>query len=250
MICFGATDKGLVREVNQDSFAHAQLADRLLYAVLCDGMGGENAGNVASELTVRDVGRELSAALPSAAPDRVESVIRAAVTHANMVVHKAAAASSDLRGMGTTVVVLVAMGSQVWIGHAGDSRAYLLRDGELTQLTHDHTVVQMLMENGEITQAEALVHPQRHYITRAVGVDRSIQTELVQLQLQPGDSILLCSDGLYNYAAPERFPGLMHRALAEGRADCFIAEALAGGGGDNITAVLIADGGTEDRTDG
>ena len=250
MICFGATDRGLVREINQDCFAWEQLNDHLLYAVLCDGMGGENAGNVASELTVRDICRELSGTLPEAGPEQVESILRAAIAHANTVVHTAASSSGDLRGMGTTVVVLAALGDEVWIVHAGDSRVYLLRGDQLSQLTHDRTVVQMLIESGEITPAEALVHPQRHYITRAVGVDRTIEVELVRLPLQPGDCLLLCSDGLYNYAAGERFPALIRQALAEGSADCFVAEALAGGGGDNITAVVVAGGGMEDRTDG
>ena len=251
MICFGATDKGLVREINQDCFAQCTLSETVLYAVLCDGMGGENGGNVASELAVRGICRELSGALTDCMPDsEVEQLIQNAVAHANTVVHTAAASTKELRGMGTTVVVFVAIGNRAFIAYAGDSRAYLLRGEALSQISHDRTVVQMLIESGEITPDEALVHPQRHYITRAVGVERALETELVRLDLQLEDCVLLCSDGLYNYAAESRLPELMQQALQEGSAQCLIDEANAGGGGDNITAVLIANHRTEDRTDG
>ena len=131
--------------------------------MLCDGMGGENGGNVASELTVRDIGRELSAALGSDAEQKdLRTIMEQAISHANLVVNRAARDTEALRGMGTTVVLAVAEGNTVTIAHAGDSRAYLIHGEELSQLTHDHTVVQMLMERGEITEEEALSHPQRH----------------------------------------------------------------------------------------
>ena len=160
---FGKTDRGLCREINQDSFSFCQISDTLCYAVLCDGMGGENGGNVASELTVRDIGRELSAALGSDAEKKdLRTIMEQAISHANLVVNRAARDTEALRGMGTTVVLAVAEGNTVTIAHAGDSRAYLIHGEELSQLTHDHTVVQMLMERGEITEEEALSHPQRH----------------------------------------------------------------------------------------
>lgn len=162
-----------------------------------------------------------------------------AISHANLVVNRTARDTEALRGMGTTVVLAVAEGNTVTIAHAGDSRAYLIHGEELSQLTHDHTVVQMLMERGEITEEEALSHPQRHYITRAVGVDCEIRVEFSQAELGEGDAVLLCSDGLYNYADPTDFPRLVREALESGDASGFIDAANAGGGGDNITAVIL-----------
>ena len=148
---------------------------------------------------VRDIVRELSAALsPDAEQRDLRPVMERAIAHANLVVNRAARDTQALRGMGTTVVLAVAQDNRVTIAHAGDSRAYLIHGGELSQLTHDHTVVQMLVERGEITREEALSHPQRHYITRAVGVDSEIQVEFSQTELAEGDALLLCSDGLYN----------------------------------------------------
>lgn len=237
---FGKTDRGLFREINQDSFSFCQVSDTLCYAVLCDGMGGENGGNVASELTVRDIGRELSAALGSGAEQQdLCTIMERAVSHANLVVNRAARDTQALRGMGTTVVLAVAEGNTVTIAHAGDSRAYLIHGEELRQLTHDHTVVQMLMERGEITREEALSHPQRHYITRAVGVDCEIRVEFSQTELEQGDAVLLCSDGLYNYANPADFPQLVRQAVEAEDASVLIEAANAGGGGDNITAVIL-----------
>lgn len=247
---FGKTDRGLCREINQDSFSFCQISDTLCYAVLCDGMGGENGGNVASELTVRDIGRELSAALGSDAEQKdLRTIMEQAISHANLVVNRAARDTEALRGMGTTVVLAVAEGSTVTIAHAGDSRAYLIHGEELSQLTHDHTVVQMLMERGEITEEEALSHPQRHYITRAVGVDCEIRVEFSQVELGEGDAVLLCSDGLYNYADPTDFPRLVREALESGDASGFIDAANAGGGGDNITAVILS-GDAKEKIDG
>ena len=144
---FGKTDRGLCREINQDSFSFCRISDTLCYAVHCDGMGLEDGGNVASELTVREIGRELSAALGSDAEQKdLRTIMEQAISHANLVVNRTARDTEALRGMGTTVVLAVAEGNTVTIAHAGDSRAYLIHGEELSQLTHDHTVVQMLME--------------------------------------------------------------------------------------------------------
>lgn len=247
---FGKTDRGLCREINQDSFSFCRISDTLCYAVLCDGMGGENGGNVASELTVRDIVRELSAALGSDAEQKdLRAIMEQAISHANLVVNRAARDTAALRGMGTTVVLAVAEGDTITIAHAGDSRAYLIHGEELCQLTHDHTVVQMLMERGEITQEEALTHPQRHYITRAVGVDPEIRVEFSQTKLEEGDAVLLCSDGLYNYACLEDLPRLVRQALETEDASGLIDAANAGGGGDNITAVILS-GDAKEKIDG
>ena len=196
---FGKTDRGLCREINQDSFSFCQISDTLCYAVLCDGMGGENGGNVASELTVRDIGRELSAALGSDAEQKdLRTIMEQAISHANLVVNRAARDTEALRGMGTTVVLAVAEGNTVTIAHAGDSRAYLIHGEELSQLTHDHTVVQMLMERGEITEEEdgtfrILTSDGSMYITAGedTGLSSYVEGESFQLSdLKAGDRIM------------------------------------------------------------
>ena len=208
MIAFGKTDRGLCREVNQDCFACQKLEDGLLYAVLCDGMGGENGGNVASSLTVRDLSRELSAQLRHAAPDEdPRPLMEAAIRHANALVNRASRDTAALRGMGTTLVLAVARGDTVTLAHAGDSRAYLVEGETLTQVTKDHTVVQMLMEQGEITAEQALTHPQRHYITRAVGVERELDAEFGTVTLLPGRRCCCAATGCTTTPRRRASPG-------------------------------------------
>ena len=234
------TDVGVVRSSNQDSCDCGLFSPNSAWAIVCDGMGGANGGNVASSLTVRDLSRELAAQLRHAAPDEdPRPLMEAAIRHANALVNRASRDTAALRGMGTTLVLAVARGNRVTLAHAGDSRAYLVEGETLTQVTKDHTVVQMLMEQGEITAEQALTHPQRHYITRAVGVERELDAEFGTVTLLPGQALLLCSDGLYNYAPEESFPGLVRRAIETGDASCLIDAANAGGGGDNITAVIL-----------
>ena len=160
MIAFGKTDRGLCREVNQDCFACQKLEDGLLYAVLCDGMGGENGGNVASSLTVRDLSRELSAQLRHAAPDEdLRPLMEAAIRHANALVNRASRDTAALRGMGTTLVLAVARGNRVTLAHAGDSRAYLVEGETLTLRGMDVTAEgEPVFDSitGPRTKAEAL----------------------------------------------------------------------------------------------
>lgn len=139
---------------------------------------------------------------------------------------------------GTTLVGAVVQEDSAHFLHAGDSRAYLLRDDLLTQLTVDHTVVQMLVDRGEISERDAKVHPQRHYITRAVGVGEQLRYDIFSIDLLPGDALLLCSDGLYNYLSHEDLCALAAVALRCGSAKPLIDRANENGGGDNITAVL------------
>lgn len=253
MIGFGATDVGRHREINQDCFTCCQLTENIFYAVVCDGMGGENGGQVASSLALSSASQAIEQlAVQAQNTVQLREVISQAVARANTEVNQRAKADSRLSGMGTTMIVLVAVGNMVCIGYAGDSRAYLYspESDVLTQITRDHTVVQMLMDNGEITPEEMLTHPQRHYITRAVGVEPEIEITFREHLMESGQCLLLCSDGLYNYVSQEALPGLIMRAYSERSADCLIEAANVGGGGDNITAVVISPELTEEHTDG
>ena len=238
---FGATDTGLVRKMNQDRFFCRKVSDDLGFLVLCDGMGGENGGNVASEIATNHaaeaLGRDLSGELSELS---VRGILLSAIAGANALVHEAAKADETLSGMGTTMIVCVILRRELFVACVGDSRVYLVADGEESQLTKDHTVVQMLVDIGEITEEDAKTHPKRHFITRAVGVASSVEPDYFAETLREGDFVLACSDGLHHYLQPGMLSGLLDRCVREESASELVALAVAGGGTDNITAVVAA----------
>jgi protein phosphatase len=223
----GATDQGQVREANEDGY----VVDRRLqlYAV-ADGMGGHRAGEVASATALE----ALRAAVASG------TGLGDAITSANEAVHGKATADDDLRGMGTTLTAVVPDGNGVLVGHVGDSRAYLLRDGELRQLTTDHSLVEELVREGRLTEEQAAVHPQRSTITRAIGVDTDVEVDVYPVPLLPGDRLLLCSDGLTTMLRPDSIASLLRRESDPTRAANLLVDAAnAAGGEDNITTIVI-----------
>ncbi len=236
----GDTHIGKVRKSNQDRFAISETGRAPAFLVLCDGMGGENGGGVAAQTTVDFVSDMLRRDLrPGLGESSLRGIVKSAVAGANALVFDAAKNNPSLTGMGTTLVVAVFVEGHVFVATVGDSRAYhRAADGEVRQLTKDHTVVQMLLDMGDITEEEALVHPERHYITRAVGVAPTVEADMLEHEFSPGDSVLLCSDGLYNYYVPGALGERMAQAAAGGDASLLIGPALDAGGGDNITAVL------------
>lgn len=236
----GETHIGKKRQTNQDAFAAEPLANGSAALLLvCDGMGGEQGGAEASALALVTAAamlrRDYSATMPE---NSVRRLLECAGAAANSAVFESAMQDPALKGMGTTLVGAVANGDCAHFLHAGDSRAYLLREGLLTQLTVDHTVTQMLVDSGEINPSEAENHPQRHYITRAVGVGPSLGYDIFSIDLRPDDLLLLCSDGLYNYVDHQRLCALLPQCVARRSALPLIEAANQNGGGDNITAVL------------
>ena len=228
-----ATDVGQVRSVNQD----AVLAEHPLFAV-ADGMGGHAAGEVASAVALET----LRSVAP--APASVE-VLADAVRQANAAVYAQASGDANLRGMGTTLVALALYEPRpgephLALANVGDSRAYRLRHGQLTQLTRDHSYVADLVAAGQITEDEALHHPNRNMLTRALGVDRALQVDSWDLVPEPGDRYLLCSDGLFNEVMPDQLAELLDSVEDP---DELVAElvlrANARGGRDNISVVLV-----------
>lgn len=241
---FGATDVGLVREANQDTFVAEKVSDSLAFAVLCDGMGGEAGGNIASGIAAEHAAAALRRGLTGASPaseiseTTLKNIMVSAVSGANALVYGAAQKDENLNGMGTTMIVAVFSGKTLYIACVGDSRVYCVSQDRELQLTHDHTVVQMLVDLGEITAGEAKTHPKRHYITRAVGVASSVEPDFIVQELGFGDIVLICSDGLYNYLEEGMFYALLEAATSYGSAEPLIDFAKAGGGADNITAVV------------
>jgi protein phosphatase len=231
----GETHVGKVRTSNED----ALIVDdaRGLYAVL-DGMGGANAGDVASQ-TARDAIREFVTQKRLLMEPSV--LLEAAIQTACRTVHDAANASTERQGMGTTVVAcLLVSDKRAWVAHVGDSRAYLWRDGRLLALTRDHTVVEELVDRGLLSAEEAERHPHKNVLSRNLGAAPETRVDLVEVELQAGDRLMLCSDGLYGYAANEALQYLLGSGDAPAQvARDLIELALRGGGGDNVTTIVI-----------
>jgi serine/threonine protein phosphatase PrpC len=224
------TDTGRRRRRNED----ALVCEPPLFAV-ADGMGGAQAGEVASQLAAESVREQGQGGL--AAPEQVIELIRAA----NRRVYSYSSENASARGMGTTMTVAMVAGDGVVIGHVGDSRAYLLRDDKLTQLTQDHSLVAELIRSGRLSPEEAETHPQRSVITRALGTDPEVEVDLFSLAAKDRDLFLLCSDGLTSMVADEE----MERLLVDSRDDLdaatreLIEAANQAGGEDNISVVLF-----------
>lgn len=239
MQIFGKTDKGIIRETNQDAYSYDMLSPTAVFAVVCDGMGGANAGNVASEYAVRIISDYLKRSYRTGmSPLQIESIMRSAVYSANMQVYEAALNDENLKGMGTTVVLLLVDGNNGYILHIGDSRAYVYSTGVLSQITIDHSVVQNMIDSGEITIDEAKSHPSKNIITRALGISEEVNADLSFVTLSSGDIVLLCSDGLTNFVSVAEISNIVDD-FDENAVTRLIDKANAGGGGDNITAVVV-----------
>lgn len=235
----GATHPGKVRENNQDAYTFRLLGSGCGYAVVCDGMGGERAGDIASQtacqLLTRFFDRDLMENMSEGA---VKAVMFSAISAANAKVYSLAKENKEYSGMGTTLSAAVIMGEEMHIVNIGDSRIYIGDKHGAVQVTKDHTMVQAMVDRGEITPQEAKTHPRRHLITRAVGIGDTLDIDYQMFRVGREHQVLLCSDGLSNYASEQKLWELMKRAAKEGTAQCFVAHANQMGGSDNVTAVL------------
>lgn len=235
------TDKGNVRESNQDAYAVGEFSDEVVWSVVCDGMGGAAGGNIASALAVKVISDKINASYREQMRDpSIKNMLDSALTAANIEVYDFAEAQPELRGMGTTVVCAIVRDNQAYIAHAGDSRAYVINDGNIKQITTDHSMVQDLLSSGRITAEEAEHHPNKNIITRAVGVDKSIKIDFEQIDLNDNDTLMLCTDGLSNYVSNEEITELMSDGKHYAFADRLVQKANSNGGGDNITVVIIS----------
>lgn len=235
------TDKGYVRDSNQDAYAVGEFSDEVVWAVVCDGMGGAAGGNIASALAVKVISDKINASYREKMRDSsIKNMLDSALTAANIEVYDFAEAQPDLKGMGTTVVCAIVRDNQAYIAHAGDSRAYVINHDTVNQITTDHSMVQDLLLRGKITAEEAEHHPNKNIITRAVGVDKSIKIDFEQIDLEDDDTLLLCTDGLSNYVKNEEILELMSDKKHYAFADRLVQKANDNGGGDNITVVIIS----------
>lgn len=228
----------MIRSGNEDNFASDADGDRGIF-IVADGMGGHAAGEVASEMAVQIVMRELAGLRdlgdPNAAP-----MVADALRHANRAIHDRTASEVDKQGMGTTASVLLVSGSRYMIGQVGDSRVYLLRDGALRQLTKDHSYVQEQVDAGFLTPEQARYHPYSNVITRCVGASPDVEPDVYEGEAKVGDLFLLASDGLTGMVEDRRLQQLLlARVPAERMVHLLISEANGRGGLDNITAIVV-----------
>ena len=231
------TDAGRVRPINEDCL---WADDKLL--VLADGMGGHQAGEVASRLAVESVVAHFQD--HEAPADREKSsvamdLVRASVRAANALVYSKSLQAPELKGMGTTLTVALLVNGEAVLGHVGDSRAYLVQPESIVQLTEDHSVVWELMRSGSLSSQEAHVHPYRNMLTRALGTAMTVEVDTVRLRLKPTDGLLLCSDGLTGVLSDEEIHAIISsNSDPQAAVDALIEQANARGAPDNVSAIL------------
>ena len=235
----GKTDVGRVRQDNQDDYRAGELPGDAAWALVCDGMGGARGGREASQCACSVIEHCFQEQYSRCIPGEEETFLKKALLSANRYVFQKALREESLAGMGTTAVCALVRGGKAYLSHAGDSRAYLYRDGKLAQLTHDHSYVQELVDCGTITQEQAEHHPQKNIITRALGVDYRLEPEFTTVALQAGDVLLLCTDGLTNAVPTEQLEQLLRSGSFYDLPDALIRTANENGGPDNITALLV-----------
>lgn len=241
MRIFSKTDKGRVRIDNQDAYFAGSIDDNAVFAVVCDGMGGANAGNVASESAVRHISEYIIRSYRDGMDAvELEKTVRNAVASANIELFDMSSSEQVLSGMGTTAVIALIKDGEAVIANVGDSRIYLVNE-EIKQLTRDHSVVQSLIESGKITPEDAKFHPRKNVITRAIGAEGAVTADSAVIKLNSGDTLLLCTDGLSNYLDDNDILSVFKNTDISSVPERLVEKANQNGGGDNITVVTITE---------
>ncbi|MFI2857622.1 Stp1/IreP family PP2C-type Ser/Thr phosphatase [Paenibacillus sp. JSM ZJ436] len=232
---------GRVRQINEDSVLVLQLGHGYTLGIVADGMGGHLAGDTASRLAVQTVAEDFKKLAADLDGEALGTVLTQAILHANEVIYREASGNERLHNMGTTIVAVLLREHRGYIGHIGDSRAYKVSGNQVSLLTEDHTLVNELFKNGQITEEELASHPRKNVLIRALGTDSEVEVELRSVELGAGDVLLLCSDGLSNLVNRERMAQVIGSAELplEDKADRLLQLALLAGGDDNITVALL-----------
>lgn len=242
MIISSKTDVGTTRSNNEDYFQVGEFSDGTVWAVVCDGMGGTNGGNIASESAVKMITDKFSRSYHVGMNDNsIRNLILTSIEAANITVFSKALKDSSLSGMGTTVVIAMVRDNTLYFASVGDSRLYIINNNTINQMTTDHSIVQMMIDSGEITPQEAKDHPQKNVITRALGVSERVKIDFYQEDISSDDIVLLCTDGLSNFVEDSKINELCINNDKYLLADILVDEANKNGGGDNITVVTITD---------
>jgi len=241
MHSWGLTDPGCIRPQNQDSYQIEELDRNTKLCVVCDGMGGAKSGNIASTLAidvfVQEVKRSWNASMTRT---NIDQVLRSAVKLANFTVYDQAAQFEDFTGMGTTLAAALVSGKNVSVVNVGDSRVYAITAGGIRQITKDHSLVQMMVERGELTPELARTYPGKNFITRAIGTDTVVECDLFHTTLDRGDCLLLCSDGLSNMMDDQEILfEVVHGVNKQQCCQRLLDIAKNRGAPDNVTSILI-----------
>ena len=226
---YQATHVGKVRKNNEDALIFIEPET----FVVADGMGGQAAGEVASRMLI-DIVKNF---LPAVPEPWSEDILKKAILKSNAAILREAAKNPNYKGMGTTATILHIYDRRAYFAHVGDSRLYRLRNKNLEQITQDHSYVETLVKNGEITAAEARVHPMKNILTQAVGVVENISVDTANFLIEDGDIFLLCTDGLTNMVADESIAEIL--ITSSNPAEDLIQAALDGGGADNISVIVV-----------
>lgn len=238
MIISAKTDVGAFRENNQDAFLTGTFVNGDAWAIVCDGMGGVSGGQIASTLCVEKSASVIKKGYRNRMSVKsVKNLLESAISAANAVVFEESLKDNELKGMGTTIVAAVIVGSIAVIAYVGDSRAYIVND-TITQITKDHSLVQLMIDTGKITPEEARNHPDKNIITRAVGVENFVDADIEIIDISPSDKLLLCTDGLSGAVENSDIQRIINE-YREVSAEKLIEKALENGSRDNITAVVV-----------
>lgn len=242
MQAWGLTEPGMVRSQNQDHYQIVKLSRDQLLVIVCDGMGGARSGNIASQMAVEVfVGEVKRTTRSNMRSERIDDMLEQALELANKAVYEQSQISEEYRGMGTTLVAAFFQKDQLTVANVGDSRAYLFNKDGVKSITTDHSLVELMVQRGELTREAAKNHPGKNLITRAVGTESKVTCDLFHLKLNRGDSVLLCSDGLSNMLSDQEI--LFEVIHGVNKNDCcqrLMNIANYRGSPDNVTIALIA----------
>ena len=238
---WGLTDPGCVRPQNQDAYHMEQLDRNTLLCLVCDGMGGAKSGNIASTLALDVFVEEVRRTwIPGMNQEKVDQMLQAAVKLANFTVFDQAQQFEEFNGMGTTLVAVLIQDQTVTIINVGDSRAYRVGSHGIRCLTKDHSLVQMMVERGELTPERARTYPGKNYITRAIGTEPVVESDIFHLDVERGDCLLLCSDGLSNMLDDQEILfEVLHGVNKQYCCQRLLDVAKNRGAPDNVTSVLV-----------
>jgi len=242
MQAWGLTDPGMIRPQNQDDYAIVKLGRDQLLAIVCDGMGGAKSGNIASRMAVDTFSDEVRRTIRSSMKqDRIDKMLLDAVELANKAVYEQSYLSDEYQGMGTTLVAALFQKDTVTVANVGDSRAYLFNKDGMSSITTDHSLVELMVQRGELSREAAKNHPGKNLITRAVGTEATVECDIYHHKLSKGDCVLLCSDGLSNVMSDQEI--LFEVVHGVKKNDCcqrLLKIANYRGAPDNVTVALVA----------
>lgn len=240
MEVFSKTDIGLVRKENQDSSAYSVISSDTAWAVICDGMGGARGGKTASSAAVTYITEHITNGYRDDMDNEaLMDLLVSAVKGANLALYKMAMEDEELAGMGTTCDLVFVRNNMAHVAHVGDSRTYSIRDDMILQITEDHSLVQEMVNCGEITAEQAMHHPKKNLITRALGVYHLVDIDYIEAEFLEGDTLLICSDGLSNFVSRADMVRTVNECRGELLIDTLIETAKRHGGHDNITVTVI-----------